>query len=296
MLNVFEKDGLYGYKDEMGRVIISPRYVEARAFENGLAIIGNEKRLFGAIDQQGQQRIDFKYQYLDSFRDNPQYTRFGNIEEPALYGLVDHNGREIIPMKYHWIQINDPDHATVGLVLENGDKKEGEFNFKDQSITWNSHWDSWNEVNHKVRELDEAFPALIKTYYSSGCPCIHPRFINYLEYFNSSGTVQFIDAICLWKAARDTYEQVTHVSDILYQCKKCGARYQQDSDQLNAFYFVDRVRCVQQPTTPAKGPAAVKPIPAYAGFQYLGDDAPNESLVKKAGLKDVVAYLAESIK
>ena len=39
MMELFERDGLFGYKDNSGKVVIKPQFVQARNFKNGFAVV-----------------------------------------------------------------------------------------------------------------------------------------------------------------------------------------------------------------------------------------------------------------
>ncbi|MEO0233877.1 MAG: WG repeat-containing protein [candidate division WOR-3 bacterium] len=60
LLEVFEENGLYGYKDKTGNVLIKPQYQEAQAFSNGLASVKKNNR-WGYIDTKGNLIIPYKY-------------------------------------------------------------------------------------------------------------------------------------------------------------------------------------------------------------------------------------------
>lgn len=61
-----EKDGLYGYIDCKGNVIVNPQYQEAEDFSDGLAVVKKDK-LYGYIDTKGNLVIDYKYLLAQDF-------------------------------------------------------------------------------------------------------------------------------------------------------------------------------------------------------------------------------------
>ena len=52
-----KRDGLYGYADITGNVVIPCQWIEAGSFREGLAQIMNKKRKIGFIDKEGREVI-----------------------------------------------------------------------------------------------------------------------------------------------------------------------------------------------------------------------------------------------
>ena len=50
-------------------MIIEPKYLDARQFENDRAFVKNENELWSIIDETGEQKTDFKYYYIWDFRE-----------------------------------------------------------------------------------------------------------------------------------------------------------------------------------------------------------------------------------
>lgn len=50
----FEEDGLFGYIDQNGKVILTPQYLEAGQFSSGMALVKSKSGLLQAIDKQGR--------------------------------------------------------------------------------------------------------------------------------------------------------------------------------------------------------------------------------------------------
>ena len=64
----FSKDGLYGYMDTNGKVVIEPQYESAGEFNNGLAHVslvteGSFLREYQVIDKKGNAKINYKIHY-----------------------------------------------------------------------------------------------------------------------------------------------------------------------------------------------------------------------------------------
>lgn len=58
---VVQKNGLYGYADSTGKIIIKPQYEDARPFCEGVAAVENHNGMYGYIDATGRQVIPFKF-------------------------------------------------------------------------------------------------------------------------------------------------------------------------------------------------------------------------------------------
>ena len=103
-LKPFEaNNGLYGYKDEKGKIVIPARYVTATYFYDGIDkawVYLNSK--FALIDKKGKLVTPFKYTYVNFFSEGMAVvaidTKF--MEAGGSYGFVDKNGKEVIPTIY----------------------------------------------------------------------------------------------------------------------------------------------------------------------------------------------------
>jgi WG containing repeat len=103
-LKPFEaSNGLYGYKDAKGKVVIPAQYITATYFFNGVdkAWVYNGTK-FALIDKKNKLIIPFKYSYVNFFQEGMAVvatnTKF--MEAGGNYGFVDKNGKEIIPLVY----------------------------------------------------------------------------------------------------------------------------------------------------------------------------------------------------
>ena len=66
-LAVVSKDGLYGFINHRGNIVISCQFENARNFSEGLAPVTNAKGFWGYIDKNGNWVIKAQYDYADSF-------------------------------------------------------------------------------------------------------------------------------------------------------------------------------------------------------------------------------------
>ena len=107
-LKPFEaNNGLYGYKDEKGKIVIPARYVTATYFYDGIDkawVYLNSK--FALINKKGKLVTAFKYSYVNFFSEGMAVvavnTKF--MEEGGGYGFVDKNGKEVIPLIYDHVE------------------------------------------------------------------------------------------------------------------------------------------------------------------------------------------------
>jgi WG containing repeat len=120
-LKPFEaNNGLYGYKDDKGKIIIPAQYITATYFFTGVdkAWVYNGTK-FALIDKKNKLVIPFKYSYVNFFQEGMAVvatnTKF--MEAGGNYGFVDKNGKEIIPLIYEAVEEFKDGKAKV--------KKEG---------------------------------------------------------------------------------------------------------------------------------------------------------------------------
>jgi WG containing repeat len=104
-LAVVKFAGRYGYLDKSGRVVIQPKFKEAYAFEEGVAMVGfgepsapfpknDVRRLYphvGFISKDGQFIIGPKFEDAFGFSEG-----LAAVEQCGKWGFVDHSGRMII--------------------------------------------------------------------------------------------------------------------------------------------------------------------------------------------------------
>lgn len=103
-LKPFEgSNGLYGYKDEKGKIIIPAKYVTATYFFDGVdkAWVYNGEK-FALIDKKNNFIIPFKYSYVNFFQEGMAVVAINTkfMEVGGEYGFVDKNGKQVIPLIY----------------------------------------------------------------------------------------------------------------------------------------------------------------------------------------------------
>lgn len=88
------KNGLMGYRNHLGEVIISAQFSKARPFAEGLAAVQKNGQ-WGFINLRGEYLIKPLYQDAGSFRGG-----FAKIWYNRLWGMVNTKGKITVPTKY----------------------------------------------------------------------------------------------------------------------------------------------------------------------------------------------------
>lgn len=100
---IFQEDGLFGAKDQRGKIIIQPQYMEMQPFSCGLSLVRNHQYQYAYIDINNKQVIPFgKYSWCD-----PQFTcgfsrvmEYHYLEEKNKWGIIDILGDIVVLLKY----------------------------------------------------------------------------------------------------------------------------------------------------------------------------------------------------
>jgi WG containing repeat len=138
----FEENGLYGFKNSYGEIVINPKYDFADNSSEGLASVYIDGK-YGYIDSKDNLIIENKYAYAQSFTNGLAIVDF----EDGKAGIVDKNGSEIFSTdKYKLFQIVD-NYIAVG----NNDSgtKMGYLDIKGNplgEIKYNSLWEFVNGI------------------------------------------------------------------------------------------------------------------------------------------------------
>ena len=126
----FKQKGRWGYMTVDGTVVIEAQFRFASDFSNGRAVVGNKKKLYGAINRSGRLVIPYQYMKLTDFSEGSAvaYTNehvcryinlYGKTKFPRTYqgakpfkngfaetridgkwGMIDENGDPVIPNLY----------------------------------------------------------------------------------------------------------------------------------------------------------------------------------------------------
>jgi len=97
-----EKDGLYGYINAKGKVVIPFSYEDAGFFNNGIAVVQQNEK-FGAINKRNQVIIPFHYETIYDFDQDVAIAG-----DTSFYGLISKTGEIIVSFKYTEIKKINP--------------------------------------------------------------------------------------------------------------------------------------------------------------------------------------------
>jgi len=105
-LKSFNRDTLWGYKDQMDNVVIKPQYQLAKKFVDDYAVVYKNDSA-GIIDKKNNIIIPFRYNLLQHIENNHflfgyQAKYFGEYN----VGIMDKNLKIIIPANFYYIQKN----------------------------------------------------------------------------------------------------------------------------------------------------------------------------------------------
>ena len=95
----FAENGIWGYMDTTGAVVIKPVYTMASTFHNGLAKVVVNTR-FGFINFKGEEVVPPFYHSATNF-----HKGFSVVSENNLYGAIDRRGNTVVPMSYDSVHI-----------------------------------------------------------------------------------------------------------------------------------------------------------------------------------------------
>jgi hypothetical protein len=93
-----KENGLWGYSDTLGHIIIPAKYDFARIFECGVASVQLDNK-WGLINSQGEKITPLKYDRISRI-DTAQSPPIFIVHIDEKTGILDINGNEIIPVIY----------------------------------------------------------------------------------------------------------------------------------------------------------------------------------------------------
>lgn len=106
-LKPFKADNFkWGYKDQNGKVVIEPKYGQAKDFSEGLARVSlGWPAKWGAIDKTGKEVVTPIYDRIEPFKDGVAFVanQVPNSRLDYKWGVVDNAGKEIVPLKYNQV-------------------------------------------------------------------------------------------------------------------------------------------------------------------------------------------------
>lgn len=133
-------EGLYGYADLNGQIIIEPQFTKASNFSDGLASVAKDK-LFGYIDLSGELIIDYRFEYAGRFQcDYAVVYINGRVKENGMYvnydpgyGLINKTGTFVIQPE-EWDSISIESYIENGLVKVSKNEKDALLSIDDKTL------------------------------------------------------------------------------------------------------------------------------------------------------------------
>ena len=119
----------FGFIDRHGNQVITPSFVRAHSFSEGLAAVqtgGRTGPTWGFIDRRGNEIVPPRYNYVRDFSEGMAAVFYGDWRT-GLWGFVDRQGNEAVPLIYY--QVRNFSHGLAAVQL--GDWETGLWGFID---------------------------------------------------------------------------------------------------------------------------------------------------------------------
>jgi len=139
-----EKDGLWGYVDENGSIIIAHSYYSAKDFEDGVAEVSTSSEEYGYINEQGiliTPTVDVQYEEMGNFSEGLVYI--GCWRDKSNYRYYNKKGEIVIEGDFHSATDFIKGRAIVSY---GGERAEDDW--------LNQKWAIINKAGEIVKELD----------------------------------------------------------------------------------------------------------------------------------------------
>jgi len=110
-------NGLWGFIDENFNQVIDFKFYDVHSFYENYAAVMDKDNKWGFIDTAGNVAIDFQYDEVENFREDLAAVRQGD-----KWGYIDKNGKEVISCKYDEVHRFSEGLAAVAInnYLEDG--------------------------------------------------------------------------------------------------------------------------------------------------------------------------------
>lgn len=141
------RDGLYGFVDQTGMILIEHRWANALPFTNGLAVVQNSDELYGYINKRGETVFPCCLKQANPFYEG--LARVQNIE--GLYGYIDNTGTEVIP--YQWWLAGD---FSQGLAIIQDENDKFGFIDKTGKIAIQCQWENANNFSEDLSAVEDS--------------------------------------------------------------------------------------------------------------------------------------------
>lgn len=166
--------GKFGFKDETGKTIISPKYVSAETFSEGLAAVSTGNENYGYIDLNGTEVIPLIYHNSQDFKNGFALVTMYDKKKNHKRGFVDKTGKLVVPIKYDELY-----NFSDGVALFQLGKKYGFLDENGQEISSSSKYDYFGYLIHgrslvvkngKSGYIDKMCKEVIPLKYDNGEP------------------------------------------------------------------------------------------------------------------------------
>ena len=99
---IFQENGLFGAKDQMGNIVIKPQYIEMNPFSCGLSLVRDDRFRYTYINPQNKTLFPFG---LYAWCDNVFCCGFARVmrynkKNEKKWGIINALGEVVLPMKY----------------------------------------------------------------------------------------------------------------------------------------------------------------------------------------------------
>ena len=279
------RDGLWGFIDAGGEVVIEPRFYFVEDFHDGRALVRNENADDSYIDRRGERITDRWFDYAEEFRDG--YAVVGIVRDHEQeVGILRRDGELVLEIAYYRIE-NHGDGRLVVLRRE-GEEMYPEYTegtFTDGSpIEWNDNMAPVNAMVRRAKTFVGRFGRLLDVWLEGGCPCRHPRFREL--------TLHSPERESLFDIARARFlDEVEGDRDVRnYTCRVCGSRYRATWYEYSIAAQGYRYELVDK-TVEDEGAEVERPVPFLrfrTGYEMLDTSRFRET----EDVDEVIDYLA----
>lgn len=112
------KNGLWGYIDDDGKVVIEPQYLRAYPFSDGLAKVFDKQGEIKFIDKKNKTILSPKYKQMGNFSEG--LCAVNNEHLGGSFGYIDKKGKVVIPFQHESAGDFKHDFAKVRALGGNG--------------------------------------------------------------------------------------------------------------------------------------------------------------------------------
>lgn len=114
-LEIFKENDLYGAKDNTGRIVIPPQYIEMYPFSCGLSLVRNVQYQYAYINKDDIKVVNWgNYKWCD-----PQFIcgyarviKYNCLENTNQWGIIDTFGNIVVPLIYDKIWPINEEYIT----------------------------------------------------------------------------------------------------------------------------------------------------------------------------------------